>query len=94
MSTPLSLYCKLRSISGVHSCILLDADINSEDTDGMYPMDLLFIGNTDEKKVESIMKIIPNTQKLNIHECVFNMYYREYIGKYFEDILLNFNIIK
>lgn len=82
-STPLAAYCRKRNLMCVKECIKLKADCNIPDTDGMYPMDLLFIGKTDESSVEDIFKILLSSKQiLKIHRPVFNMYVGEYVGEY------------
>ena len=93
-STPLSYYCRKRNHSCIKKCLELKADINIPDTDGMFPVDLLFIGKTDETVVENILKLLlKNTPTLNIHKAVFNMYIPEYIGEYIVTNKVKFIII-
>lgn len=82
-STPLAMYCRLRNTIGVHTCLELGADTNIQDTDGMYPTDLLFIGKTDEDAVQEIMKLMLNKGALKMTRQVFEVYYTGYISDYF-----------
>ena len=82
-STPLAAYCRKRNIACIKECLKIKADPNVADTDGMFSLDLLFIGKTDESLVEDIFKILLNSNNiLKIHKPVFNMYVNEYIGEY------------
>lgn len=82
-STPLAAYCRKRNLICVKECLKLKADPNIPDTDGMFPLDLLFIGKTDESSVEDIFKCLLNSKHiLNIHRPVFNMYVGEYVCEY------------
>jgi dsRNA-specific ribonuclease len=87
LSTPLSLYCRLRDINGVDSCMEMGADPNIKDSEGMYPIDLLFIGKTDEIVVEKIMKLILKKGVFNMSQHVFNSYFTNYRDKYFITII-------
>jgi dsRNA-specific ribonuclease len=88
-STPLALYCRTRNVQGVIECMSLGGDPNIEDTEGVYPVDLLFIGAIEESLVENIMRKLI-CDKLKMHKTVFNMYYNKYIGEYFQTIKFNF----
>jgi len=96
-STPLSLYCRHRNISGIKECLLMGADTNITDTDGMYPVDLLFIGKTNINIMKNILSVLlESKQKLKIHNQVFNMYFNIYTVEddYFNSITDKFEIIK
>lgn len=87
-TTPLASYCKIRSLSGVESCMSLGADPNIPDSEGMYPCDLLFIGKTDENKVSEIIGIMSNdNKKLRVSKQVYNMYINEYVCDMFKTVL-------
>ena len=87
-TTPIAFYCKMRSLSGVESCISLGADPNIQDSDGMYPCDLLFIGKTDENKVSSIIKLMSNGKKrLKVSKQVHTMYINDYVSEMFSKVL-------
>ena len=87
-TTPLAFYCKMRSLSGVESCISLGADPNIQDSEGMYPCDLLFIGKTDENKVSSIIKLMSNGKKrLKVSKQVHTMYINDYVSEMFSKVL-------
>ena len=86
-STPLALYCRNRNTSGVTVCLELGANPNIPDSEGMYPIDLLLIGKTDENKVGAILKNIIKKGDLKISRQVFDTYFRCYIGEYFGTIV-------
>lgn len=87
-TTPIAFYCKIRSLSGVESCMSLGADPNIQDSEGMYPCDLLFIGKTDENKVSSIIKLMNNGEKrLKVSKQVHNMYINDYVSEMFSKVL-------
>ena len=86
-STPLALYCRNRNTSGVTVCLELGANPNIPDSEGMYPIDLLLIGKTDENKVGTILKNIINKGDLKISRQVFETYFTCYIGEYFGTIV-------
>jgi len=86
-TTPLIACCKIRSLTGVKSCILLGADPNIPDSEGMYPADLLMIGKVDEKKVSRILKIMSNGKTLKVSQQVKNMYINDYVSDIFDKVL-------
>jgi dsRNA-specific ribonuclease len=87
-TTPLAAYCKMRSLSGVESCMSLGADPNIPDSEGMYPCDLLFIGKTDENKVSDIIKVMSNGKKrLRVSKQVQTMYINDYVSEMFNKVL-------
>jgi dsRNA-specific ribonuclease len=95
-STPLCKYCRERNLSGVKACLELGADINIPDSDGMFAIDLLFIGKVEEKVVEEIMVLLMNKNNYfkKIHRMIFDMYYKEYLGKYFSKVIDKFDIVE
>lgn len=94
-STPLSLYCRTRNIKGVEECLKKGADCNILDTEGMYPMDVLFIGNIEEDVVKQTMMLLESyNQHMNMHYDVFEMYYTKYLDKYFNDRVSSIKTIK
>ena len=86
-STPLGLYCRNRNLSGVETCLKLGANTNIQDSDGMYPTDLLLIGNTNESIVESILKNLLKKGDLKLSRQVFESYYTGYKNNYFGTIV-------
>ena len=92
-STPIALYCRTRNPTGVSACLELGANLNIADSEGVYPCDLLFIGKTDEKKVESILKILFKKETVKISRQVFESYFTSYIGNYFGTIVDKFVIV-
>jgi dsRNA-specific ribonuclease len=91
-SSPLAMYCRLRNTSGVNACLSLGADPNVQDTDGMYPTDLLFIGKTDDDRVKEILEqileqLLNNNGSLKMSRQVFEVYYAGYVGDYFGTII-------
>ena len=86
-STPLAMYTRIRVASGVHACLSLGADPNVQDSDGMYPTDLLFIGKTDEDSVQEILELMFSKGALKMTRQVFEVYYTGYIGYYFGTIV-------
>jgi dsRNA-specific ribonuclease len=103
-STPISLYTRKRNLNCISTCLDMGADPNISDSDGMYPIDLLFIGKTDVTTVKNILTIILNKQKkckdnnssIKIHSQVFDMYFHAYRkeDEYFNKILDRFSIVK
>jgi dsRNA-specific ribonuclease len=93
-STPISMYCRQRNITGVASCIDLASDPNIVDTDGMTSLDLLFIGKIDDKIVSDILNLLlRHKSSLVIHRQVFEMYYSKYTSEYFGTVMKNLSII-
>lgn len=92
-STAIAKYCRERNISGVSSCLKLGASPNDLDTDGMFATDLLFIGCVDENLVESIMSLMIEKENLKMHQTVFDLYYKRYIGKYFTEVMNNITLV-
>jgi dsRNA-specific ribonuclease len=85
-STPLAMYCRNRNLSGVNACLLLGANPNIQDSEGMYPTDLLFVGKTEEDSVRKIITLMLQYGSLNMTKQVFKVYFTSYIGDYFETI--------
>ena len=86
-STPLAMYTRNRNASGVRACLSLGADPNVQDSEGMYPSDLLFIGKTDEEAVQEILSLMFKKGVLKMTRQVFEVYYTGYIGDYFGTIV-------
>ncbi len=86
-STPLAMYTRIRNASGVRACLSLGADPNVQDSEGMYPTDLLFIGKTDEEAVQEILSLMFKKGVLKMTRQVFEVYYTGYIGDYFGTIV-------
>ena len=86
-STPLAMYTRIRNASGVRTCLSLGADPNVQDSEGMYPSDLLFIGKTDEEAVQEILSLMFKKGILKMTRQVFEVYYTGYIGDYFGTIV-------
>ncbi len=87
-STPLVKYCRERNINGVNICLDMGGRSDIPDSDGMFATDLLFIGRVNENVVEQIMTLLLNkTRELKMNRVVFEMYYKEYIGKFFGEII-------
>lgn len=83
-STPLALYCRKRNWEGIRTCLEMKADPNICDTDGMTPLDLLFIGKVDEDNLEKMMKLmVAGGSLLILKKEVFDMYYSQYRKEYF-----------
>lgn len=96
-STPFSMYCRKRELSGIESCLQIsctDRIINIPDSDGMYPMDLLFIGKIDEINVKNILKTVGEECSLMIHRQVFDVYFTGYVDVYFGKIINKFVFIE
>jgi UDP-galactopyranose mutase len=53
----------------------------------MYPIDLLFIGKTDENTVEKILKLMFKKSDLKMTRQVFEVYFTGYIDDYFGTII-------
>jgi dsRNA-specific ribonuclease len=85
-STPLGGYCRKRNIDGISSCLDLGADPNIPDTEGMFATDLLFIGRVDESAVKTIISLMSKNNVLKMNQPIFQMYCKEYIGEYFNDV--------
>jgi dsRNA-specific ribonuclease len=86
-STPLAMYTRIRNASGVRACLSLGADPNVQDSEGMYPTDILFIGKTDEETVQEILSLMFKKGILKMTRQVFEVYYTGYIGDYFGTIV-------
>jgi dsRNA-specific ribonuclease len=86
-STPISMYFRTRCVSGVKACLSAGADPNIKDSDGMYPIDLLLIGNTDECIVKELMSLVINKYEINISKQVFDGYFGLYNDCYFKTII-------
>ena len=93
-STPLAMYTRIRNASGVRACLSLGADPNVQDSEGMYPTDLLFIGKTDEEAVQEILSLMFKKGVLKMTRQVFEVYYTGYIGDYFGTIVDNLVLVE
>ena len=93
-STPLAMYCRTRKNKGVKACLELNADHNAVDSEGMYPVDLLLIGKTDEKCVKRILEKLLKKGKVKMHKQVFDVYFTSYIGDYFGSVVDKIIIVK
>ena len=93
-STPLAMYTRVRNASGVRACLSLGADPNVQDSEGMYPTDLLFIGKTDEEAVQEILSLMFKKGVLKMTRQVFEVYYTGYIGDYFGTIVDNLVLVE
>lgn len=93
-STPLAMYTRVRIASGVRACLSLGADPNVQDSEGMYPTDLLFIGKTDEEAVQEILSLMFKKGVLKMTRQVFEVYYTGYIGDYFGTIVDNLVLVE
>lgn len=93
-STPLAMYTRVRNASGVRACLSLGADPNVQDSEGMYPTDLLFIGKTDEEAVQEILSLMFKKGVLKMTRQVFEVYYTDYIGDYFGTIVDNLVLVE
>jgi dsRNA-specific ribonuclease len=86
-STALALYCRDRNINGVEACLGLGADPNIQDSEGMYPVDLIFIGKTEEDSIKVIMNLMFKKGELKMTRQVFEVYFTCYVSEYFGTIL-------
>lgn len=79
-STPISMYCRERNVDGIRACLELKADCNMKDTDGMLPLDLVFIGKKDPEKVKEIIQLLQSDPKMDyrMNPEIYNKYTREY----------------
>jgi dsRNA-specific ribonuclease len=87
VSTPLAMYCRDRNTSGVDVCLDLMGDPNIPDSEGMFPIDLLFIGRTDEQSVKDILNLMFKKGGLKMHRQVFEVYFTCYVGDYFGNVV-------
>lgn len=86
-STVIAMYCRERNIEGVKICLKMGADIKIPDTDGMFPLDLLFIGKIDEKIVKPIFQILEKSkQKLYMNNNVMETFYEKYQSYFIKKI--------
>lgn len=90
-STSIASYCRKRLIPYVQALMELGANPNIPDSDGMYPVDLLFIGKVDEKTISTILQILSRTpkgvQKLFVTEQVKNMYISSYVSEIIDKVI-------
>jgi dsRNA-specific ribonuclease len=101
MGTMISGYCRDRNVSGVKACLELKADPNVKDTDGIKPLDLLFIGKVEPKKVKRILKhLIKGGCDLEIQKAVYDAYYVRYAegasaeGDYFVEVQKKLKVVE
>lgn len=78
MCTPIAYYCKQRNIKGVEICLEMNADTSIKDTNELFPLDLLFIGNTEVQYVKPIFELLSQKGTVRMHKDVFNLYYNQY----------------
>lgn len=86
-STALIHYCRKRDIHGIKKCLEMKADPNIQDSEEMFPLDVLLIGQKKEKLIYKAIKgMLMKGCKLNIHRNVFENYYKLYEGVQLDDI--------
>jgi len=84
-STLLCKYCRLRNESGVKACIQLNANPNISDSNGLTPIDLLFLGKIDRKTVRPILSALwVKSNRKEIHANIYENYYLFYKSKFYE----------
>jgi hypothetical protein len=94
MSTRVAEFCRKRNRSGIEACLELKADVNIEDVDGMKPLDLLFIGKVQPKRVKKIMRrLIKAGCDMEIDAQVFRFYYTKYTDQWFVDQIPTLNVM-
>jgi len=94
VSTVLALYCRRRNLSGVITALEMKADPNIVDTDGLTPLDLLFIGKIQPKIVKKIMKkLIEFGSNGIIQQGIFKAYYTKYNKSYFIERIPRLSIV-
>jgi dsRNA-specific ribonuclease len=78
-STPLAMYCRKRDYQGIKTCLEMGADPNVPDSEGLSAVDLLLIGEKNEKLVSKVLpKFVRNQPKLVLSKQVFDVYYSKY----------------
>lgn len=86
-STVLTHYCRKRDLEGVQICLKKGADYNVPDSEGMYAMDTLLIGDVDEKLVKKVIKMFEEVgREILVHRNVVDNYYSLYRKKRMEGI--------
>lgn len=97
-STRVARFCKIRNYSGVKACVKLGADVNIVDTDGMSPLDLVFIGRIDDGgEVKKILKkLVKGGCNLEMSRVVYDTYYVKYIGLdvYFSNLVGRITVVE
>lgn len=99
-STLLGLYCRTRNVSGVKTCLKMNADVFLLDSDGSSVLDLLFVGDVNPELCEEIMhKLLKvaksdESRKLKMQLDVYNLFYKQYDSKYFLKHLKDFEVIQ
>lgn len=93
--TPLHKYCRGRNLSGIKSCLMLGSDLNVNDTNAMFPLDFLFIGQVDEDCIEKILKLLlKECKEFKMTKNVFDMYCKnKYIGEFYSDVFSKFELV-
>lgn len=86
LSTLLGAACRNRDKINVRECLKMRANINIEDSDGLTPCDLLFIGKVEEPVVKSILKRMSRKGDVTMHENVYNIYYVKYTDPFFKTV--------
>lgn len=76
-STLLGFACQRRDYDVIKLCLERKANVNATDINGLYVMDLLFVGTVLPKKVKKICELF--TEKaIFIHSNVYENYYKQY----------------
>lgn len=84
-TTLLAHYCHQRNLDGVKLCLEHSADPNVPDSNGMKPLDLLFMGTVSESVVRDIMKLLfKHGDNKEIVDKVHDAYYVKYNLDYFK----------
>ena len=83
-STILAYYCRIRDTDGIDTCMAMGSNPNIADSDGLSPLDLLFVGKVDESLVKTLMKkLLKHGHDLKMQKPIYNMYYTSYVRSYF-----------
>lgn len=77
-STLLGFACQKRDVEVIKLCLEKKANVNAVDINGLYVMDLLFVGSILPKKMKKICELFKN-KGIFIHSNVYENYYKQYM---------------
>src|SRR3990167_11540607 len=93
-TTLIAEVCRKRDLDLMRKLYKLKPNPNIPDTDGLKPLDLLFIGKTDEKVVKKILRrLIKLGCDMEMQESIFDAYFTKYKNFFFSGIRKEIKVV-
>lgn len=67
-------YCRKKDYQGIKLCMGLGADPNKTDSDGMTPLDILLLNNSNYHELDILIQLLSTKNILDIHKNVSEFY--------------------